>query len=171
MIALNISLEDSWCIFTCHFFKNTMNSHKAISLVINKIENFPHIFTYLQKKFKNIKSSTIFKTKISMSPRHFCGLKFSLGKLYIEIDLLILPVVSTMQFFLIFEYFLKIIIFCLRRKSISLSAEQIDRYINDFWTFSSIRLHMFNTSSSYWRTKCLPLKLTHSIIPITSLCY
>ena len=74
-----------------------------------------------------------------------------------------------MQFFLIFEYFLKIIILRFGRKSIPLSTEQISRYVHYPWTLSSVRLHMLDISSGYRRAKDLPLKLTHLSIPITSL--
>lgn len=148
------------------FFKKVLSNHKALSSMISSFEKLNNTFTFFQKKFKNIKSSRIFKTKISLSPRHFSSLKFTLCQLNIKIDLLILFVVSTMQFFLIFEYFLKIIILRFNWKSISLSTEQISRYVNYPWTF---RLHMLDISFGYRRAKYLPLKLTHLNTPITSL--
>ena len=151
------------------FFKKVLSNHKALSSMISSFEKLNNTFTSFQKNLKNIKSSRIFETKISLSPRHFSSLKFTLCQLNIKIDLLILFVVSTMQFFLIFEYFLKIIILRFGRKSIPLSTEQISRYVHYPWTLSSVRLHMLDISSGYRRAKDLPLKLTHLSIPITSL--
>jgi hypothetical protein len=75
------------------------------------------------EKIKNIISSLIFKARISLGPWHFGSLKLVLSRFYIEIYLLIFLVVPTVQFFLVFENLLEIIVLRLGRKPIFLSTE------------------------------------------------